>query len=238
MFCNQCGKPITINDKFCGWCGVLISRGQIEHIGADIGINRIPVFGNCHSKWWGEKYDSKPFQSPYGWLCDINTLFVFDKHFVIIRGGISINRTVSGTDIPGVLGGALGAAISVKNRLIRSTDMIDAKEVLDLYNGGNLIWGSKQTSEIWVIKGKRVLGIGQEQPERKHALFCRYNSLLGELDFLFPLVETDVYPVFSSPIDNLGCTSVIKANVKTLQESRKSFNELFKDFPGISKIEM
>ena len=236
MFCNQCGKQITINDKFCGGCGVFISKYEIECKATDV-ASEIPDFGKCHSKWWGWHSCAKHFHKPYDWLCDDNTLLVFDKYFVLIRGGLNKNRGVTGAEIPGILGGVFGAAILIKNKLISSTDTIDAKEFVDLYNRGYLIWGSKQNSEVWVLKGKKFLGIGEEDPVRKHILYCQYNSLLGKLDLLFSLNETDEYPFFISPIDNLGCKSIIKANVNSAQESQNIIRELLKDFPRFSNNE-
>src|SRR5438876_948845 len=79
-------------------------------------------------------------------------------------------------------------------------------------------------AEIWEVQRKRFLGM---KTPSLYALSCVFNSLAGTLHFLFPLNDTQ--ESFKSPIDNLGCKIVIKAEGLTEDEAPIAFKNLFKD---------
>ncbi len=60
-----------------------------------------------------------------------------------------------------------------------------------------------------------------------YALSCVFNSLTDSLHFLFPLNDTQ--ESFKSPIENLGCKIIIKADGLTEDEAPIAFKNLFKD---------
>lgn len=62
-----------------------------------------------------------------------------------------------------------------------------------------------------------------------YVLYCTFNTLIGELPFLFPLKHPQ--ESFNSPISNLGCKIIVKKDNLGDEEALVAFNDLFKNFP-------
>lgn len=230
MFCSQCGNAINLSDKFCGKCGTAALKPSLNAIPAAVISPQMPNFGGPHTKWWGGLPGIKPLAEPYGWLYQQNTLLVFDNHLALVRGAEKRSAFASAmtSGAFGLVGGVLGAARSVKDKIGNKFTNTDTERTQDLFNAGEFVWCKKTDAEIWEVQRKRFLGM---KTPSLYALSCAFNSLSGILQFLFPLNDTQ--ESFKSPIDNLGCKIIIKAKGLTEDEAPIAFKNLFKDLPRL-----
>lgn len=234
MFCSKCGKKITNVDKFCGSCGVLLHAENDHAEQASTATHQLPVFGNVKSKWWGglaTLATIRTLPKPYDWLYGNNTLMVFENHFVLIPGAekrSGLANTMTSGIVPAV-GLLFGAARIIKDKISNNAASLTASELTQQFCAGELVWCRKDDAEIWALKGKRFLGIGQDSAAQ-NMLSCKFNSLNGVLNVLFPLDERNAQEsMLGDPFASLGCKIIVKANGLTIIEVQEAFKGFYKD---------
>ncbi len=189
-------------------------------------VQQIPNFGSPNAKWWGELTEKKTFPKPYNWLNKKNTLLVFENHLALMPGAEDRSETANmlTSGAFALVGGVIGAARSVKDKISNKLESFDSVRSRDLFNAGNLLWCKKIDAEIWEIQKKRFLGM--KTPSHT-ALYCRFVSLTGIIYYLFPLQETQ--ESFLDPVNSIGCKIVIKANGLSDNEALIAYKNLFKN---------
>lgn len=231
MFCRQCGSEININDKYCSKCGIAIFAQHNDSLQKPVTKPQLPNFGSPKAKWWGELPEKKSFPQPYEWLNEKNTLIIFDNHLALVRGTEESSQaakmmTAVGAGGPVLLpvGIAVGAARNLKDKITNKLDNYDSIRTRDLFNAGEFVWCKKTDAEIWEIQRKRFLGI---KTASETALYGPFISLVGTLEFVFPLEDTQV-SLITDPIKNIGCKIIIKEKGLTDDEVAIAYKNFFK----------
>ena len=220
MFCSRCGSSAAPNDTFCSKCGSLLSDQKVP-LSADSLTTEPPVsFGKVITKWWAEPPLQFSLPDPYDWLNGPTNLLVFDNHLSIVPGK---DRAVRGSDVLGVfalLGGALLAARSIKDKVRNELDAYDSTRVLRQYEAGKLIWCRKSDAEVWEVRHSRGV-----EPTVLRALYCAHTSLAGPLPFLYPLENPQ--SMWLNPIQTLGCRVLVKATDMSKSDGYMAYLHLF-----------
>lgn len=233
MFCRQCANEINLNDKYCNKCGTAILASHNDPTQKPVTKPQTPNFGSPKAKWWGKLPEKKSFPKPYEWLNEKNTLIIFDNHLALVRGTEESSQAAKMMTAVGAgglallpVGIAVGAARNLKDKITNKLDNYDSIRTLDLFNAGEFVWCKKTDAEIWEIQRKRFLGI---KTPSETALYGLFISLVGTLEFVFPLEDTQV-SLITDPIKNIGCKIIIKEKGLTDYEAAVAYNNLFKTF--------
>jgi hypothetical protein len=232
--CPSCGYERTEKDdgffskEECPKCRIYYKK----YVGKKA-TNQIPNFGNLTAKWWGGLSDIKPHPEPYKWLYEQNTLLVFDNHLALVPGTEKRSEIADAitSGALGLMGGVFAVARIAKDKIINKSIEYDSIRTHQLFNVGKFVWCKKADAEIWEIQKKRFLGM--ETPSHM-ALYCKFNSLLGRLNFMFPLVHSQE-SLLASPIDNLGCKIIIKAKGLTDHEAEIAREDMYKKFSRLQQ---